>query len=103
MTSKFVSVEKGLGPEGGIAIVRFDRGDKRRLACLGRDLPRQIASGAACAADRSASRGKAHSGLRESLRIKPSWQTEAMSLPSRVKTLPRQKPRAPWLDGLSWA
>jgi hypothetical protein len=36
-------------------------------------------------------------------RIKPSWQTEAMSVPSRVNTLPRQNPRAPWLDGLSWA
>jgi len=25
--SKFVSIEKGLGPDGRIAVVRFDRGD----------------------------------------------------------------------------
>src|SRR2546423_9029123 len=27
MTAKYVSVEKGLGPEGRIAVVRLDRGD----------------------------------------------------------------------------
>ena len=27
MTARFVSIEKGLGPEGRIAVVRLDRGD----------------------------------------------------------------------------
>ena len=30
----FVTIEKGLGPEGRIAVVRFDRGDERVRAFL---------------------------------------------------------------------
>ena len=29
----YVKIEKGLGPEGRIAVVRFDRGDHRIVAC----------------------------------------------------------------------
>jgi enoyl-CoA hydratase len=44
MTGKFVSVEKGLGPEGRIAIVRFDRGDK--LNALSPEAMRQLRAAA---------------------------------------------------------
>jgi len=37
--TEFVTIEKGLGPEGRIAVVRFDRGDGHQRAVAGSDAP----------------------------------------------------------------
>ncbi len=41
---KYVTIEKGLGPEGRIAVVRFDRGDK--LNALSADAMRELRAAA---------------------------------------------------------
>src|ERR1051326_428161 len=46
-------------------------------------------------------RGTQRCGRRS--RTKPSWETEATSVPSRAKISPRASPRAPNRFGLSWA
>ena len=44
MTAKFVTVEKGLGPEGRIAVVRLDRGDA--INALSPEVMRQLSAAA---------------------------------------------------------
>ena len=44
MTAKFVTVEKGLGPEGRIAVVRLNRGDA--INALSPEVMRQLRAAA---------------------------------------------------------
>ena len=90
---------------GGGSRAAGHRGRARRAAPRGARCPRELRRGGRddlrAGPGSPARRYSERSSARPTGRMSPSWATEATSVPSREKMLPRAKPRAPAAAGLS--
>jgi enoyl-CoA hydratase len=83
--TRFVTIEKGLGPEGRIAVVRFDRGDG--INALSPEALRQLTDAARSFEDDGDTSVVVLTGGKKS------------SAPDSISRIPRAGRARPWISG----